>query len=392
MESFNGRNIVGQAARDDDFFPRPDIIKLIYRRLDTGRHLHISAPRRVGKTSVLHYLQEHPEEGFEFKYIITQSVSDPDVFFKQVLEALKDFNSISKKTMDSIVEFLEQLKLDVPGVGGFEIKNKEPNYLVNCKCVVKSLSSKNKTLVLMIDEFPQTVENIWRDSNDENAKRFLYANRELQEIASKNIRFIYTGSIGLKPLCARLGALDALNYLTTIEMGTLSVNEATLLCEGVLKRARVTVKPGVISYLLEMIHWLIPFHLQLALQELIDESDRGIDVIDIDSVKNAIDKITYRRNNQYFEHYYNHIVKTFKNQPREYNLARKILDTLSRQDTLTRQEIIACATEQDALDQLNNILTVLQYDGYIYEDASKTPEEFRFTSPLIKIWWKKNML
>ena len=57
------KNIVGQTPRGDDFFKRDNIVKKIYRRLEAGNHLFLSAPRRAGKTSIMRYLEDYPQEG-----------------------------------------------------------------------------------------------------------------------------------------------------------------------------------------------------------------------------------------------------------------------------------------------------------------------------------------
>jgi len=54
--------------------------------------------------------------------------------------------------------------------------------------------------VLMVDEFPQTIENIVRNSNEQAAIQFLQSNREIRQnpALSQHLQFIYTGSIGLE--------------------------------------------------------------------------------------------------------------------------------------------------------------------------------------------------
>lgn len=53
-------NIVGQPVSGTDYFERPAITNLIYRRLDVGSSLFMEAPRRVGKTSIMYHLRDKP--------------------------------------------------------------------------------------------------------------------------------------------------------------------------------------------------------------------------------------------------------------------------------------------------------------------------------------------
>jgi hypothetical protein len=54
--------IIGQAARGNNYFPRPAITKQIWERIETGANLLLVAPRRVGKSSILFNLLDHPQE------------------------------------------------------------------------------------------------------------------------------------------------------------------------------------------------------------------------------------------------------------------------------------------------------------------------------------------
>ncbi len=96
------RNIVGQTPRGEDFFPRNKVVRQIYRRLDSGSNVFMAAPRRVGKTAIMRYLEDNPRENYEFIYIITESVDNTAGFFKQLLDSLHNLKSISKKSLEAV--------------------------------------------------------------------------------------------------------------------------------------------------------------------------------------------------------------------------------------------------------------------------------------------------
>jgi len=78
------RNIIGQAVSGADFFDRPQVIKRIRRAIRNGNQVYLSAPRRVGKTSIMHHLSDNPEPGEHYVYAITQSVDSLDGFYKEL--------------------------------------------------------------------------------------------------------------------------------------------------------------------------------------------------------------------------------------------------------------------------------------------------------------------
>lgn len=385
------RNIVGAAPRGSDFFPRPDVVRLIYRRLDTDGHLNIEAPRRVGKTAVMRYLEDNPEQGYEFKYIITQAIYDPADFYELLLDSLSNFRSISNKTADAISNLLKEIKSFQVLGNKIDFHERNKDYLKRCKSIIKNFSTTNTKVVLMIDEFPQAVENISQGKGESEARKFLHANRELREEASSTIRFLYTGSLGLKPLCSKLGAIDALNSLCTIKMGALSRAEASSLCEKVLTCAHVPFEPEAVVHLLQKIHWLIPFHIQLTLQELIDEIDGGVPIIDIPAIDRAIEKIAHRRNDHYFEHYHTRILKMFPKETAEYRFVKNTLKALSQNEIFPKDAVYLLAKENGLSEGVDRILNILEYDGYIHEENIDTAVQYRFTSLLLRIWWQRNM-
>ena len=65
------KNSLGNPARGEAFYPRESEVQKIYRVLAKGTSIYLSAPRRVGKTSILKHIEEFPQEGYFFVYVIT---------------------------------------------------------------------------------------------------------------------------------------------------------------------------------------------------------------------------------------------------------------------------------------------------------------------------------
>ena len=57
--------------------------------LRTG-HSVLTAPRRTGKTSVMDYLRDHPETGFQVVSINVQDLTHPADFFQVLLDGFHD--------------------------------------------------------------------------------------------------------------------------------------------------------------------------------------------------------------------------------------------------------------------------------------------------------------
>lgn len=389
------RNIVGQTATGKDFFPRPVIVNKIYRRLDSGSDIFIAAPRRVGKTSIMLYLQDEPRSNFDFVYVITQSAKSSEEFFQTLLiETLKS-DAISKlvqtkeTTKGLIKEIFERIgSIEVPYFK-MELNNQEEevSYLEQFEKLLTKLNPQDGHIVIMVDEFPDTIENIKQEQGESAAKTFLQQNRELRQKAHPNIQFIYTGSIGLPLVVKKIMTLNVIGDLNIVEVPPLSHEKAREMVILLLDSNEINYENDVIEYLLTELEWWIPFHLQLVVQELIDVHDVSGKVVK-ESVDKAFRQLLNTRNDIYFNHYFSRLSQSFPNK-QEYSFALEILRQLAHTDFLSAEDVKKIAA-QSKVNNYDNVIDSLIFDGYINHSIEEG--KYFFNSLLLKKWWKKKNL
>ena len=169
------RNLVGQTPRGIDYYPRTGIVNTLYRRFESGTHVFMSAPRRLGKTAIMRHLEDYPREGYHFLYIFTEPISSAEHCFKAVLEAILESTLISdlKKKTHAAKDLLSGMLNRVSGISiagsGVELTGSHSgNYAVELKKLLAELALEGDRLILMLDEFPQTVKKYpgeeWSDS------------------------------------------------------------------------------------------------------------------------------------------------------------------------------------------------------------------------------------
>ncbi len=389
------KNVVGQTPRGEDFFPREGIINKIYRRLEAGSHIFLAAPRRVGKTSIMRFLEDNPRKGYHFVYVITESAHDSESFYQKLLEEILKSPAIGKlakhkesvsKLVKSVFEKVERVKISWLEVN-LQQKEKE-TFQSAFEKLIAEYDDGDNMLVIMVDEFPQTVENIKLKHGDAEAQTFLRLNREQRQQADKNVRFIYTGSIGLPAVVKKLTSTSVINDLNVIEIPPLTPTEAEDLTRQLLGRYQVQYKAEMVSYLLEKIKWLIPFHIQLAVQELIDVFETTNQQLDEDSVERAFTQLLNVRNDIYFEHYYSRLKDAFSASHQAF--AADLLDMLAEKETLSQEAVNELAKQHQLEADLESILEALMYDGYFHFDNSINA--YRFNSYLLQSWWDKKNL
>jgi len=383
------KNIVGGIPRGDNFFPRDKVIQKIYRRLDSGDNVYMAAPRRVGKTAIMYRLQDKPETGYYFIYIITESIEYTESFFKELLRQLLKSDAFNKlmKISKKAGELFSKIKSLNLGELGFELNDSEISYFEDFRNLLQKLETHDSKIILMVDEFPQTVENIFRKSGKDAAQNFLQANRVVRQEANENILFIITGSIGLHTLAEKLNATKEINDLNTVDITPLSREEAKELTTNLLNSYDIPIEKGSIDYLLDKIQWFLPFYIQLAVQEIIDEYENSEQTIKIESVSEAFSRITNRRNNHFFEHYYSRLEKTFKDN--EYTFALELLHKLTQHDEFNISLIEKLAHKHKLDKSYPIVLRTLSFDGYIYSRQKETEVFYYFTSPILRNWWSK---
>ncbi len=382
------KNIVGQVVEGDNFFPRPRELKRIRLGLDSGSHLLLAAPRRVGKTSLLYKLHDLDLANTHFIYVITESVSTSQEFFKRLYNALSGerdggLRRMSRKTGDWLAGVLRNFKGgEIAGVG-IQLKEAEGvDWADKFEKLVLNLPLEKERLVFLVDEFPQTIENIEVKAGKFEAVNFLQRNRELRQNPNLSGRlcFLYTGSIGLEHVVTRLGHHQLINDLNPIEMQPLKREEALEMLASLAQDLPFDFTEESAAHLVDRISWLVPFFLQILVQEIhylyLDEDFEKATEVQVDL---AFQKILKR--DMHFRHWSSRLDKAFKGN--DLKFTRALLREIVDKDSLSKGQAFDLAVKHQCADRQAFILNTLVNDGYLHREK----DMLRFASPLLQLWW-----
>lgn len=382
------KNVVGQAVRGKDFWDRKSELAKIWQVIENGTHPLLVAPRRVGKTSIMYKILDEPKENYAVVYVNTESAQSANEFWYKLFNALMDeeFNNKNSAKFKNFCTKLKTLNIESISISG-SIKlgdAKDLNYAEAFETLIKDIES-DKKLIIMMDEFAQTIENIVKHSTIKEAESLLAIHRTLRQnpkIASK-ISFIYAGSIGLESVVERFDAIKFINDLNSIKITPLPHLEA----KEFVRKLCHHISDEKIVYLLEKIEWLIPFYIQLIIQELNAlYMEKALHIVQNEDIDEAIRKALAHKN--HFKHWEGRIKTAFETD--EYKFAKEILNLISEQTTLESKEIVNLGSKYELTeDALKRVIRVLIYDGYINNDEN--PKIYRFNSPILKLWWYKNV-
>lgn len=380
--------IIGPAAEGDFYFDRPKLDKMFWKKMRENHNVSIVAPRRVGKTSFMMNVLNKNEAGYKCIYLITESINNSNEFFKKIYKTLiTQLNTIKKFKI-----FFETLftRLDIKSISATEIEFGKPDidYFSEILILCRELKDFPQKIVLLIDEFSQTVENIITDAGRDAASNFLHQCRELRqdpEIKSR-ISFCYTGSIGLENLVLSIDEPRAISDLGNFIIPPLSDSEGISLINQILDGDDYEYPDNDKQYFLQKLKWLIPYFIHVVMSEIETICiEAGKKKITHEVIDHAFERGLHNRS--YFEHWLVRLRSIFKGN--DFSCAKEILNIAAKKDGIDNYELHNTITKFDISDSAV-IINTLTHDGYLIRE--ETISKYRFNSPLLQAWWLSNIV
>jgi uncharacterized protein len=377
---------IGNVAEGENYFARLYLNEKFWRMLQNSKHISIVAPRRVGKSSFIVNISTIEKEGYTIIYIITESIDNADGFFKKIYTEILNVLGKSKKLTELFADLIKKNNVIKFGLEGIEFSKNDLDFFEEIKFFLKRKPDLN--IVMLIDEFSQTLENIVLTKGENEAKLFLHQCRELRldPNCKDKINFVYTGSVGLENLVASIDELKSINDIAIFEVPPLNADEGVRLIDQILDNEDYVFNIKYKHYLLEKIKWILPFYIQIIMSEIQEICiESNIKIIDEQIIDNAFTNSLSRR--AYFEHWESRLRIMFKGN--EYKCVKAILDFTATNNELSKYEIANIALVNE-IENHKCFINVLLHDGYIVsiEDNSK----YRFASPLLQQWWINNCI
>jgi hypothetical protein len=335
----------------------------------------------------MYYLKDNPRDDYSFLYMVTESVNNENEFFRRIVNKLlrTDFVSKSKK----VLAFLEIHKPSIRKVGPDGIVfgvSEEHDYKYMLVKILGSAGENAGKLVVMLDEFPETLENIIKDEGLAAGRHFLQSNRELRQDADAcgNVRFIYAGSIGLENIVGKHDLSKSIIDLARIQIPPLKEDESMNMIVRLLEDMPFSLSENLIDYIHQKIKWLIPFYLQLVFEQLRDmHRDDHMDGISVETIDRAMDLMIRKRN--HFEPWFTRLRSSIKGN--EFNFVKEVLNLASETGVIESNRIYDLAVKHGVEDTHKDLIGSLVYDGYINNDDEA--REYRYNSPILQMWWWK---
>lgn len=378
-------NKIGPPVEGEDFFGREKEIRKANRLLDSNHSLLLSAPRRIGKSSLAKRLiEEKQQQGWKCVYIDLEETTTEEGFLRLVIESFKK-NGIWKQLTEGmskgVATLLDRIeKVTIGGVVDFNIGKREDQEDLYKN--LKELIKHDEDTFIVVDELTLFLGILNKSENGAEKVAFILNwLRSLRQVSKTNVRWLFCGSVGLRNFTSAMNLGYTINDLMEFGLGELSREEAEGLLSGLCKSEDMEMSEELINYTLDKLHWNIPYFIQVIFSKLAEEYE---DKVTKESIDIAYDKLCS-------ENY----LSTWSERLSEYREfevpARQILKSLSTQPAGMERDAMLniLMTGQDAskveeIDYLlSKVLEMLENDGYILKMDSIRA----FRSPLLRDYW-----
>ena len=379
----------------------------LWRTLRTA-HLVLTAPRRTGKTSVMDYLRDHPENGYSVVSINVQDLTHPADFFQVLLDGFHDAHpDFVRDRLAAGWGLVSDVlgKVDEIGVGGFKLalRRSDPDWRTNWRrhgdMFLAQARSTRVPILFIIDEFPDMLLNLSRE-NEALLREFLAwfrTQRQNPAPARDSIRWLVGGSVNLAGTLDALGLVDRINDLEDVSLPPLTDGNVEAFVTEMLRGRDVPFEDDVARRLITRLGRPIPLFMQMATQDLYrlwKREQRRIVARDVDTVFDAIIVGSAARTR--LQHFHSRINQYYADPKR--SIAHALLGQISVSGSGLRRATLLQETERalanlgvtlpahERRQRFNQLLLDLENDFYIVEVEE---EIYDFASGVLKSWWRK---
>lgn len=385
------KNLVGPPVEGDDFFGREKDENYIWNKIKEGNSILLSAPRRVGKTSLAkRQLLRAKNEKWRTLEIDLEEIKSEEGFIKKFVEELEKqtwWGSIKKDLKKSIKEWLNSITLsgEYEGIKGeikYNASTKDPYDNLN------KLLHHDKPMLIMFDELTVLLSSFIKKENGKaKVEDFLDWLRSFRLIKGTQIRWIFCSSIGLENFTNQYGLSDKINDLLPYKIDAFTDSKAKEFINKLSESYKLNMNDAEIDYFLNKLGWYLPFFIQI----LFEQVNRLHQVEDYDINTKTID-MAY--DNLLSSKHFNTWDERLEDYGENEKYARILLNRLAQNKTgesreNLQNEIYSKLNDIDKANLLTSrVINMLLNDGYLIEKSGR----YAFRSPLLRDFWFNRFL
>lgn len=377
-------NIIGPPVTGDNFYGREAELARAHDFLNTRHSIVLSAPRRIGKSSfAMRLVEDKRRQGWKCVYLDLENVNTEDEFLQSLISEF-DKSGIWAKTAKTAGGFISTVLESIKSIGPVKIDYQSNPALQNPYLTLSESVDHSFDTLVVIDELTLFLGVLERSNRPaEDIAYFLNWFRSLRQVTDSRVRWIFCGSIGLHNFTNSRRLSHTINDLAELNFDEMSDREAFGLVRALAESDDVDIDDDTIRAMLNMLHWNIPYFIQLLFRTIKDNTRTG-QPVSSSIIQESFNQLVRT------EH-----LNTWSERLGEYNGyekgARFMLNLLSQsEEGIAKSQMVSAYMKQTgetdlftADSDVSIILNMLEHDGYIQRRDGKRA----FRSPLLKAWW-----
>jgi hypothetical protein len=393
------RNVTGSPAERDDFFDRPRDVTRLQRELANGANCLLTAPRRVGKTSLaLRLCELEREAGRAAVFMNVEGCHDELAFAEKLVDGLGESGLHPEPLSRVSLAFrkarqaLSGMKVGAAGVDMEMSSAEDPDHSTLGRAVesiLRRIENAGTPVLLVVDEIPGLLLALGKsEQGAERVSRLLHWLRALRQSYRQQVRWIFLGSIGLDTFVDDRSLRKAINDLTPLNLEALSAEEADRFLCQLGESNGLPLSAEQRALIIGRVGWCLPHHLQIVFHALVDSGTTKADAAAIDA---AFTHLLLPNSLSQFDTWRQRLEEQFNQS--DATAAKDILRHLCRHaDGRKRAQVFnALMSTRQTADpgvveaQLSRLLLMLQRDGYLLESKGR----YAFRSFLLREYWHR---
>lgn len=382
----NPKIIIGNTATGDYYYDRPSIVADIWEQIIIGNHVLLSAPRRVGKSSVMKFMMDNCNNNYKCIYKNIQGLDSADTFFQSIYELIKSCLTRGQKTTEWLRLLKETDIEEVSITGSLKIRERSINYLEAINNLLPKLKQNEFKIVLFIDELPEVLHNLNKNDKKEDAIAILKnLRRWRQEDQYKNFNLVLAGSIGINYVIKTIEGRNVdCNDFHKVKFEALTTHEAIDYIRWATgNKATIQYTQELMEHLLLKIKYCLPYFINLMLHEINSKARKErIIEISINNIDDAFNSVV--KNSDHFKDWKSRLFDYMPFLDAEF--VNEILIYIAHKNTISKQKLYDVAIKHNKKHNYMDFIDGLEEDGYITEEN----ESYIFVSPFLQAFWKRN--
>jgi hypothetical protein len=393
--------VVGNPVTGGDFFDRDREIGSFIDAISQGAHLLVTAPRRIGKSSLLLEAARRLQGRYHCLYVDVEACEcEVDAVVKLAIET-RGARGVSRVVLDAFRDSLGAVldRIEEVGLAELKLKLKDgvmQDWRAKGDEMLARLADVDKPVVLLFDELPVLVSRLLKGDDfritperRSRAHVFLSWLREATIRHRGHLHFVVCGSIGLEPLLSQGGLSETMTTFTPFDLPPWDRDTACAYLKDRAARAGIEFQEGAEARVLDLLGYSIPQHVQMFMRFILEDAKqrdpRTSSPDDIKrlyktkmlSVHGHVDLATYEDRLKRVVH------------PELLAAALEMLTEAAIRRRLKPEAAIQIVRAHvgpggDAVAELRFLLALFTHDGYL----KKAGTDYVFVSHLLRDWWK----